>query len=323
MEALSADDAGIRRRAAAALRALGAVDTIPQLEATLEKESDPEARSNILAALASLQQEEERRAAATGELKEQKAVTVTEKLIHQLRNGKTDDEVIDAAHGLGEKGDKTSVVPLVMLFNDPRTPIKVRLAVAEALLKLESAPVEVALLGALRSDEWRVRRNAAAILGQLRAVWAVEPLSELLKDPHDLTRKTALAALRNVGTPEALDSLRAYRDQLRKAEEAKAAKEAAAQAKAEEESTGFEDISPEADDDAPAMDVLDEIDDETGPMTVEPPKREQPVDETQKIVWPKRARDKRKPANPTLAPTRPLDPSALEYLQNQTDDDDE
>lgn len=330
INALKSDDAGIRRRAAAALRALGAVDAVPELEAVLEAERDPETRSNILAALASLQQESERRAAATGELKEKEAVTETEKLVQQLRTGETEDLVIEAAHGLGNKGDKTAVVPLVMLFNDPRTAIKIRLAVAEALLKLESAPVEVALLGALRSDEWRVRRNAAAILGKLRAAWAVEPLSKLLDDKHDVTRKTAMAALRNVGTPEALDSLRAYRDKLRQQEEAAKAAPPPQTLHHKEDKTGFEedtatkaDLSSAAGDENNAyeMDVLDEIDDDTGPTTVEPPKREQPVDETQKIVWPKRARNKRKPANPTLAPTRPLDPSTLDRIQNKGDSD--
>lgn len=328
IDALKSGDAGIRRRAAAALRALGAVDAVPELEAVLEKESDPETRSNILAALASLQQEAERRAAATGELKEQAAVTQTEKMIHQLRNGNTEEAVIEAAYALGLEGNKTAVVPLVMLFNDPRTAIKVRLAVAEALLKLESAPVEVALLGALRSDEWRVRRNAAAILGKLRAVWAVEPLSKLLEDKHDVTRKTALAALRNIGTPEALEALHTYRDKLRKLQEEAKAAPLPKTLNPPDAETGFEDANT---DDSSAndgdtqypMDVLDEIDDDTGPTTVEPPKREQPVDETQKIVWPKRTRNKRKPANPTLAPTRPLDPATLDRIQQSKADDDE
>jgi HEAT repeat protein len=75
---------------------------------------------------------------------------------------------------------------------------------------MDSAPVEVSLLGALRSDRWRVRRNAAAILGQLAASWAVKPLAALLTgDDNEVVRKTAHAALRRIDTAEARAALNA------------------------------------------------------------------------------------------------------------------
>jgi len=94
-----------------------------------------------------------------------------------------------------------------MIFNDSGVSIEVRLAVAEALLKLESAPVEVALLAALRHSDWKIRRNGAAILGQLKAAWAVEPLAKAVRDPHPTVRRTAYAALKHIGTPEARKAL--------------------------------------------------------------------------------------------------------------------
>jgi len=92
------------------------------------------------------------------------------------------------------------------------------------LLKLESAPVEVALLGALRSSEWQVRRNSAAILGQLRAGWAVEPLAKAMFDGNEIVRKTAYAALKRINTPQAQRAIQLVRE--RYAQKAKQAAEA-------------------------------------------------------------------------------------------------
>jgi HEAT repeat protein len=118
------------------------------------------------------------------------------------------EQVSDAAQQLGEIGDQIAVEPLVMLFNDMKSSMQVKLAVAEALLKLEGAPVEVALLAALRHNDWHIRRNGAAILGQLKAEWAVEPLSKALSDPHTTVRRTARAALQRIGTSEAMEIIR-------------------------------------------------------------------------------------------------------------------
>jgi hypothetical protein len=211
IEALEDDDPSIRKRAAAALRALDAYEAIPPLKDALERESDPETRSNILSALAILQESQDRRTdemSVFDESAEPPPPTEAEKLIEQLKYG-TEEEIIVAAHALGELGDKTAVSPLVVLFNYPKTGIKVRLAAAEALINLESAPVEVALLGALHNKEWRKRRNGAAILGQLKAVWAIEPLAHALEDEHEIVRKTAYAALKHIGTPEASAALKA------------------------------------------------------------------------------------------------------------------
>jgi HEAT repeat protein len=200
VKALASTDAGIRKRAAAALRALGAIHTIPDLEKTLENEIDPETRTNIFSALHSLEQEKQRQ--ETGE-DVPAAMTKAEQLIAELKASTKEEDITRLAGILGHLGDKQAVEPLVILFNNAKLSIKPRLAVAEALLELESAPVEVALLGALRSPEWRVRRNGAAILGQLRAAWAIEPLGKALRDKNEVVRKTSYAALRTIGTPEA------------------------------------------------------------------------------------------------------------------------
>lgn len=209
IEALQNDDASIRKRAAAALRAIGATEAVPALRVALVNEQDPDARTHIATALETLTEDPK---TLTEEVAPVAPPTPAEQHIQQLSSSDP-QQVIEAARKLGELGDKQAVEPLVMLFNNGKVPIDVRLAVAEALLKLESAPVEVALLGALRSDDWQVRRNGAAILGKLKAEWAVEPLAGALRDPNPTVRKTARAALKFIGTPEALSRLPAKTDQ--------------------------------------------------------------------------------------------------------------
>lgn len=207
ISALSDDDATIRKRAAAALRALGSTEAIPHLRSLLAVERNPETREAIVSALAVLEPDHE---TAEIELMDDDRDSLLNHLIATLSDSDP-EQVVSAARVLGEIKNKRAAEPLVVIFNDKSQPVHVRLAVAEALLALETAPVEVALLKALRSDKWRVRRNGAAILGQVRATWAVEPLATALRDENEVVRRTALAALKRLDTPEAkevIDKLR-------------------------------------------------------------------------------------------------------------------
>jgi len=286
VDALANEDAGIRKRAAAALRALGATNTIPDLKAVLDQEGDPETRAHIVAALEALQQELERQQNKTGDTSEEPVVaSEVERWIAQLNSDKS-EQVIEAAKALGELNDKLAVAPMIVLFNNPNLPIKVRLAVAEALINLESAPVEVALLGALRSRDWRVRRNGAAILGQLRADWAIEPLSNALRDENETVRKTAFAALKHIGSPEALKALQAAPKSLPpKPAPSPSAPQSGLRARVQT------DVPPNA-----------ASPDEEGGEGLS-------NEDTQKISWPRRGNDTN---NPMLAPTRPLNPNVLD-----------
>lgn len=203
IRALSDADAEIRQRAAAALRTMGATAAIPALQTTLANEQNDDARIIISAALEYLMNEANREAEQSPE------TSRIVRLIAQLSSLDI-EQVVQAARALGQLNNKNAVEPLVLLFHNNHKPTRARLAAAEALIALDSAPAEVTLLAALRSDKWFLRRNAAAILGQLRANWAVEPLAHALRDEHEIVRKTALAALKRIATPEALKVVRVH-----------------------------------------------------------------------------------------------------------------
>jgi hypothetical protein len=200
IKALRHSDPEIRGRAAAALRTLNAVDVIPVLREVLRTETDEQVRRNLMMALHVLV----RRADVGGIAK----IQDVDRLIDILKS-RDPDSVLAAIKALGTLGNRLAVEPLIILFHNPSSSPAVRLAAAEALLELKSAPAVVTLLGALRRDSWQVRCNAAAVLGQIHAVWAVAPLTAALGDPHPVVRRTAAAALKRIGTAEAVAALRA------------------------------------------------------------------------------------------------------------------
>jgi len=206
VSALSAEDKLIRRRAAAALRSMRAVAAIPALKEAYQNEEDPETEMAIAHTIESLTDFADGRATETGQHSVVSEEAQVKGLIEQLQSDNA-SKIVAAAEKLGEMGQKIAVESLILAFNNPKHTIHVRLAIAEALLKLESAPVEVALLANLRHPDWHIRRNGAAILGQLRAEWAIQPLARCLKDPHPVVRRTALAALKHIGTPESRKAL--------------------------------------------------------------------------------------------------------------------
>jgi hypothetical protein len=203
IEALRHPDATVRKGSAAALRALGAWQAVPALDAALTAENDWQAHAAISAALQYLDRD-----IHVETMIKNKDVRGLGKM---LASSKMED-ITTACRALGKMGDRRAVESLVTVFRNPLLPSNVRLAAAEALLELESAPAVVTLLGALRRDNWQVRRNAAAVLGQLQAIWATEPLIELLNDQNQAVRRTAAAALRRINTPDAVKAASAFED---------------------------------------------------------------------------------------------------------------
>ncbi|MDQ7024174.1 MAG: HEAT repeat domain-containing protein [Anaerolineae bacterium] len=207
IRALGSDDKNIRKRAAAALRTMNAKESLSALKVAFTAEEDTNTRMVIATAIEilSIDSEKEEKPAriATSALS---GASLVERLSKRLYSDKS-EIIAKTAQQLGDLGDKSAVEPLILLFSDHTKTIEVRLAVAEALLKLEAAPVEVALLGNLRHADWHIRRNGAAILGQLKAEWAILPLARALNDAHPVVRRTARAALKHIGTPASRKAL--------------------------------------------------------------------------------------------------------------------
>jgi HEAT repeat protein len=199
--ALRHPEPAARKGAAAALRALGAWQAVPALEDALAGENDWQAHAAIMAALQYL----DRDIHIETMIKSRDVSGLT----MMLNSAKVED-IQTACNALAVIGDRQAVEPLVMTFRNPLLPNRARLAAAEALLKLESAPAVVTLLGALRKENWQVRRNAAAVLGQLQAAWATDALIKALDDPQPLVQRTVVAALRRLRTPEAVTAVAAY-----------------------------------------------------------------------------------------------------------------
>ncbi|MCZ7545000.1 MAG: HEAT repeat domain-containing protein [Anaerolineae bacterium] len=203
---LGDEDPETRAQAAFALGVIGDPRAIPALEHALLMEDDADTHAHIHAALTHLREHA------------RKLEQLTDATLNQLIDRLLDDDVdaaVAAAHALGQSQDKAAVVPLFILFRNARADHRLRLAAAEALTALESAPAIVTLLGALRSPDWEVRRNAAAMLGMVKADWAVIPLAAALDDPVEMVRRTAEAALERIDTPEALAELKAHREAFR------------------------------------------------------------------------------------------------------------
>lgn len=205
IDVLKQGDLDQRRRAAMALRMLGAASAIPVLQDVILAETDVSVREVLVATLAAILDHHsggsDKAAAASRGM-------TTAQLIARL-NSPNIEHAVRSAQELAEQQEKLAVEALMVTFNNRKLAARVRLAAAEALIKLESAPMEVTLLAALRSPKWNIRRSAAAMLGQLEADWAVEPLIAALRDAHERVRAKARAALEHIDTSEARRAIEA------------------------------------------------------------------------------------------------------------------
>ncbi len=206
IDALAHTDEGVRKRAATALRTLDAAEALPALEAALAVEEGWQAQASISAAIQYLRREDR--------LEDLIAQENVEELIAALHSP-DEAEVILAARALGRFGDMRASEALITLFRRPDISDDVRYVAAQALIALKSPPTVVSLIAGLRRSEWQVRRNSAAILGQLGATWAAPALADALRDEHPLVQQTAEAALRRFNTPAARGYLNEWHVQQR------------------------------------------------------------------------------------------------------------
>jgi HEAT repeat protein len=190
-----------RRRAIVSLRAINATTAIPDLMKLLVIEDDPDIRDIIDATIAHLVSVEK-----TGVVPERYNRVV--RLIGRLATNR-EEQIIPAIQELGEIGDLMAVEALMLVFGDHSYTHRTRFEAAEALLKLKSPPADVTLLTALRNkNDARLRRKAAAVMGQMNADWATHALIGALNDPEEAVRITARAALEAIGNRDAVEALK-------------------------------------------------------------------------------------------------------------------
>lgn len=199
--ALQYPEPELRKRAAAALRVIGTAPAIVALERALIREENVQVREHIDVALSYFS-----RGTIIQEFIKMKNVAGLVEMLHSPRQ----QEVMQAIQALGDIGDRIATEGLVIVFRNPLLADDIRLAAAEALLKLENAPAVIALLGALQKDNWQSRHNAVIVLGQLKATWATKPLINALNDSHAKVRKSAAWALRQINTSETQQALAEY-----------------------------------------------------------------------------------------------------------------
>ncbi|MDR4505449.1 MAG: HEAT repeat domain-containing protein [Candidatus Scalindua sp.] len=100
---------------------------------------------------------------------------------------------------LKEEGPFDELWPIYYseIREEKKWPPTINSVCAWAIMKI-GEPAEESLIVALNDDDWRVKRYAAELLGNMKVACAVEPLISLLNDRNWLLQEYAIKALRNI-----------------------------------------------------------------------------------------------------------------------------
>ncbi|MCD4684978.1 MAG: HEAT repeat domain-containing protein [Anaerolineae bacterium] len=225
--ALRDENMDVRRNAAEALGLIGDARAVEPLITALEGEDkwvcsrvaqalgqlgDVRAVKPLIAALHDWDRYVRRRAIkALGQIGE----PAVEPLIAALHTGRTEWGRSSAAEALGQIDDTRAVQPLIEALQQGFS------SAAEALGQLGDARAVEPLIAALNDESQFVRGRTAGALGLLGDARAVGPLIAALQDGFDflddddywLVCDEAAWALEQIGTPEALDAVRKWREE--------------------------------------------------------------------------------------------------------------
>jgi HEAT repeat protein len=113
---------------------------------------------------------------------------------------------VSAAEALGNIGDERALPALIANLADLSHTI--RKAAEQALIKISKAAVEP-LIVAMRQPNNLIRQHAAAALGEIGDARAIEPLLYFMRDPDRDVSFWAAYALGQIGEPMAIFSLNA------------------------------------------------------------------------------------------------------------------
>ncbi len=122
------------------------------------------------------------------------------KIIAEVLNSGREINIDDFRKYLGQL-DRASIIPLSNLMGEVQD-IKYRKTLIDALVSLGKDNIEVLAAG-LKSGQWYIVRNVAAILGRIGDKKALEYLKQAVKHPEPKVRREVVRALGMVGGPKA------------------------------------------------------------------------------------------------------------------------
>ena len=213
IEALRDEDRRVRR---SAVRALGRIGNLAAVPALIEAFGDRTTRNLAISALGLIGQPAvpplikalrkdksiTRRATTALALGRIGDPTVVPVLIEALKD-KYVPVRANAVKALGAIGGTPAISALIEALSDKSAPV--RATAAKALGIIGDSAAVPALIKAL-TDETQVRAHAARALGAIGDSATVPALTEVLADEHWWLRRWAGEALRNIGTPEAIEA---------------------------------------------------------------------------------------------------------------------
>jgi HEAT repeat protein len=127
----------------------------------------------------------------------------TEPLINILFS--KDEKTVNAAvESLGEIGDERAAEPLLNLLI---TDSKITYPVSNALSKIKSEKTVEPLIKLLKSDDRKLKRQSATILGNIGDKRAIEPLIEALNDKDAYLRSRTVRALGQINDNKVIDPI--------------------------------------------------------------------------------------------------------------------
>ncbi|MHB8174356.1 MAG: HEAT repeat domain-containing protein [Nitrospirota bacterium] len=122
------------------------------------------------------------------------------KIIAEVLNSGREINIDDFRQYLGQL-DRASIIPLSNLMGEVQD-IKYRKTLIDALVSLGKDNIEVLAAG-LKSGQWYIVRNVAAILGRIGDKKALEYLKQAVKHPEPKVRREVVRALGMVGGAKA------------------------------------------------------------------------------------------------------------------------
>jgi|GEM_PF-1305537 len=193
LKRLEDDERNIRDAVIQCLGRISDTQAVPALIFALQKDSSANIRSSSATAL--------------GEISDTQAVPA---LIFALQKDSSANVRSSSATALGEINNSQSIPPLIEALKNRGNRIGSNVAkhAAEALEKIGTPEVTVALINSLQNSHHVARSSAAWLLGKIGNPQAITPLIKSLQNDSDShVRSDSATALGDIGDPQAIPAL--------------------------------------------------------------------------------------------------------------------